>query len=360
MAVLPKDRVQSAKEWLDLMSDPAFAEKAASKRKSRRLSRRTQPVAMSTTQTSKKSKLPLVMGTVAGLALVAGAGVFLAPQLSPGDAERDVEVSSNAASPSQDFTQDNAVTGIIAATEGADLELPADLGVPAEPEIAAAPQEPDVAEQLASLEPEPAAPELPPMDTRQGIVEAGVITSGWTVEMPFTQAADENGLIESVGDNAPAAIPEGQRLVAIDGQPVEGFAQAMEILRAGSPEDGGRSLMASLTVVEADGTAEITVPVELPVVYETTLANGFAFRSQFADSRWITRVVDVPASQQDGLRSGDILIALLPENEEIADIVTLRTLLAREIEAGSATLRMAVRRDGSMWVGEMTTGAGAG
>lgn len=209
LAVLPKDRLQSAKEWLDMMEDgqgnvtplnvaPPTAPKVET----------PTPAA---SQPAPKSKLPLLLGTAAALALLVGAGVMLMP------GGEDTSAPTTAALAPAEPTSGTA------ATEAAPTET-----AMAEPAAKPAPDVPETS--VATATPEPAEPapvivEEPPVAIEQQpmpviVEEAAPVIVETEVERPVVGGpviVEDTAATPAV---RPTPRPENSEIAALP-EPVE-------------------------------------------------------------------------------------------------------------------------------------------
>lgn len=148
LAVLPKDRLQSAKEWMQMMEGEqgnVTALKVGG----------TPATELAVPPAANKSKMPLLLGSAAAVALLIGVGVFT---LSGGEdapvVQEPVAVAPAAVEPAAPAVVE-APTAVVEAPAPPVQEVPAPVTetAPVAPEVAAAPAggaEPVIAEQAAT------------------------------------------------------------------------------------------------------------------------------------------------------------------------------------------------------------------
>ncbi|MEM1066407.1 MAG: serine/threonine-protein kinase, partial [Pseudomonadota bacterium] len=340
MAVLPVERVQSAEEWLQLIAEegrpitgntyPTTAPAPTTGEPQPLAPPAPSTIGGMPKRTSRARNAGLVLAcSVVGLVAAGGAAVTVLTntQVGPGEffARSSPEVSAN---PAPADEQSHSFIETRGTEEGSHRPI-------ALPRIAA-PRAP--IEMVREL------------DTAGGTTQT--IASGWSVSLPFKTVSPESLIISETEDGAPASLTPGWRLVAINGEAVTSYRDALVRARAGQPAPGAHSVEVGLVLADPEGgqLTELTLP--LPIVHETKLANGLIFTSRRVDGTWTTVVADVPG-HSTGLRSGDVLVALLPTKEPIADGTSFNELLTREIDAGRSELQVAIRRNGSMWIETM-------
>ncbi len=340
MSILPKDRVQSSREWLDMIAGRKPVPPAPAPSPAVRLDEARAAVKP---QVAPKRRLSLVAGSLAALAVVGGALVLIGP---PDRADLPQTAVASASAPP---TVPSMPPETVAAGAATSVET-------APPSAAAA--EPTRTAVAVAVDPQTngAAPAASGAGLPAPLALDGSVTGDWTVDFPFTTAAADPLLIEAVVAGAPATLAPGNRIVAVNGKPVSALHDAVAIARSGQVAADGRSAAVTLLVEDRASGGVVAQQLDVPVVHETEFASGLRLRSRFENGAWVTKVAIVPAGQQGGLRSGDVLVALMPSQEIFEDVATVRTLVAREMDAGRDLVRVAVRRDGSMWVETLALG----
>jgi hypothetical protein len=142
LAVLPKDRVQSAKEWVEMM------EGAQGNVTPLKVATATAAPAEMAAAAEQKSKMPLLLGSAAAVALLVGVGVFV---MSGG--EETAPVVEQASTPATETPAPDTT-----AVETAEAQVVAET--PAEPDVAVAPDSAVVAEEPVEEEVAAVAPEV--------------------------------------------------------------------------------------------------------------------------------------------------------------------------------------------------------
>ncbi|WP_375254284.1 serine/threonine protein kinase [Yoonia sp.] len=414
LAVLPKDRIQSAKEWVKMMDGvegnvtPLNVAQAAI------------PAARPAPAAEQASKLPLLLGSAAVVALLVGVGVMT---MSGGDDApvaqtpvidgTAVEETVGAETVTEPAPEGNAVAAAleeeVTATPADQVAEDAPVAIvrPAlGPEAAAiaevpatAPRpEPVATPDLASViaEPNPTFPEqilaFPIADvgiasfdlpdapaiiatTGEGpvvdifavtpgneiiedpaIVEPTVaeITSTWTVVLPFTPASETSNIIQSAGTVAPSWVAPGIAINSVNGTPISAINDIPAVLRDITPVDAlTPTLPVTFSTTEPGTGIQSDQFWFLPVVQQLTLADGTQFETVFSGAGWRTTVSELAAGQTGGLQVGDVVTSYIPASEAIDGRDTLSDIFARERELGVSQFTFAVQRDGSLWVASL-------
>ncbi|WP_373634841.1 protein kinase [Yoonia sp. SS1-5] len=232
LAVLPKDRLQSAKAWIDMMdgnTDNVTALNVAG----------AAPVAAVAADegTQTRSKMPMLLGSAAAVALLIGVGAFVAtgndtPEATPvaaapevstavPEAPANVEVETAAVAPVETVTTPEVTTPVTTAPEAPTVTTDDAAVAPVE-EAAAPVTEPVVeapAEEAPAAEtPEPVGPVVITTDTGTDAAEEApngpVIVSGTeaaTLPVPAVRPAVRPESVEIAAApviEAPAPLPE--------------------------------------------------------------------------------------------------------------------------------------------------------
>jgi serine/threonine protein kinase len=189
---------------------------------------------------------------------------------------------------------------------------------------------------------------------RETVPGVGVMTNGWTVDLPFTTESHDSLVIASSTGPAAVVLVPGLRITSVEGQPVASLAEAVSVIQAAKPQDAEQAFDVALSLQGADGGEVVVQTVRVPVVHYAELPNGLSFQSRFVEDGWITTVSDAPQDQGSGLRPGDVLVATMPSREPIIDVGALRDVILRDANSGKTAVSIVVRRDGLMWVEDMT------
>jgi len=400
LAILPKDRMQSADEWVAMLNQ------------SRHLSRvpsQTVPLssaAAATLDAERRPGLVPLFGSVAAVALLAVGGLYLAGLLPTGTATQEATVAPvDVVEPApvvQAAAPEPAVVGTIetapafewtqmqsvaenarftaaeqirtaeaaaqvaiaqaeAATEARRLEeiATAEALAAQEAEAArlaevAAAEAAAEAERLAEAEAAAEADRLAEAEAEAAAqAEAAnvpLLQSNWSVEKPFTTGAGNTRITAATGD-APDWARAGTEIVAVNGTPVSTMEEFDEALRASAIPQDAVSQPMQLTVKR--GGAESTVDWEPAIIQETQLSDGTVFMTRFNGEAWSTQVTTIAEGETE-LQVGDELIAYMSTSEPVVERTSLPSIFTRELQNGTEEFSFAVSRNGSMWVAYYT------
>lgn len=407
LGILPKDRVQSAQEWLDIMD--------GTRRKSRVVTKplpKSSAAAATLAAEKKSSKVVPLLGSVAVVALV-GFGALVGTgtvELPSGGTEFGEATVGAAATPVTAVVQPAPAVPIETVTTSVEPPAPVveDIAV-AEPSVrAVAPPLPapvqaavapvtsleiDLAEAVPTVfDVAPIAEQAPDMQTPTepvflqtllapvraqikfpglfgvsddvfslapeakvtptpvmiDVLASPVLASAWSVKLPF-QGENDTTTIGSVGYVAPAWALRGTEIVAINGTPVEKMSDVNRVVMdTQMPSETGR-LPVVFTIKDKDADTTTEQPWQLSVVQETAMSNGLTFHTSFDGTAWVTEVIAIGAANTD-LQVGDRIIGYVPTSETLTERTSIADILSREIEAGTEQFSFAVARDGSIWV----------
>ena len=333
LAILPRDRLQTAAEWKAMMTAETPAkrtsksQKVISKIPSRRLSQHTKrpPVAV-----KKKKKAPNATRNVSAVAIsLAAAGVLIgATLLAPAD------------------QADTAM----ATVQTAVVETP----VTTTPVVTAdAPQAEETVEIAATASISPASgPSTLPTSWADGQV-----TLGWTAELPFV--LDENGVVQTA-DASQLPVPIGSRLISINGQDVAGLGAINAAINDAVTASDGKSAQMVLGWAQPESTNTFSTQLPVDVIYKTAFNSGVHFETRYAGETWVTYVTQTPAVQGFPLELGDEIVALVPENRRIIGATSLAEVTSEAWAQDRTELKLAVRRANTLWVADVSVTQKAG
>jgi serine/threonine protein kinase len=360
LAVLPKDRLPSAKAWLDMMDG---------------VTGNVTPPHQKTKSDSAPSRLPLLLGTAAVLAIVAGGAFFLTrDDAAPAPTEAaptETAAIAPAPEPEPEIVAEAAPEPVAPAPEPepdpepvtADIatptpDAPAAIALPAMPTPTApasssedaTPSLPATPDEIAAIGAGPAL-DITPVVPSDAVLGAGLVAAP-SVLVPFAATADAPATIASVNDTAPDWATPGTVITAVNGQDISSLAEIGPILRAGLAPDA-TDITATLTGTAPDG-AVIEQDATFAIVTGFALENGLAFQVLPDGDTWRTIVTAAPEQAAGGLQLGDIVTSFIPTSEQIDSRDALVDLFNREAENGTERYTFAVQRDGSMWVASLT------
>lgn len=168
-----------------------------------------------------------------------------------------------------------------------------------------------------------------------------------TVRLPFVAAPADPTVVADVLPTSPQWMQPGQRLVEVNGQPIQDGAALPTMLGQGV-DLATVSELKAIIGYEATPGADIVRKMEtLPVVVEMRLANGLAFNMVDTPTGTQTVVAAVPAGAETDLQVGDVLLVYRATGETIGTTGALSAILERELSGGVATFGFTVQRRGS-------------
>jgi hypothetical protein len=367
IAVLPRSRFQSAAEWLAAITSKAPQVQAAPTNAvaarptsmpgiARFPSTPFKPKVGVDEAPAKPRKLrgiPILAGGSAAVALVFGG--FLMTGVGTGGNTRTEVPVPRAAAPVEVVQDTGSATGKAEAAKAFQSAMSSVATEPSSnPSQTTAPVTRSTGTQAAELAPARV------ILAREAVPGVGVVTTGWTIELPFSTASSEDLTLTKASGPAASGLVPGLRVIAVDGQPVSGLSDLTSLMQTARGNSDAAIIRVDLTLQAADGGQVTSQVVEVPVVPYIDFPNGLSFQSRLTAGSWVTEIASVPLAAGGGLQIGDVLVALMPGREPVGHIDGLRDLILRETAAGKTTLSMAIRRNGLMWVAEMTVGAGAG
>jgi serine/threonine protein kinase len=330
MSVLPKERIQSAREWISAISDgkDAKTQRLAEPTPTRQVTPMTRVTRMEAEASRKKIGPVVMVGGVLALAVVA-IGVSLAMP--------DSDTATVARVPAK------AVTAGTAAAEA--------------PKPAAAPV---VEETAAVVQPDPApvAAEAPPVPqpvatqpaAQPGRPDVSPMTSNWTIALPFAAAASSSTMVDSVSEGAPLWMEPGMQITAVNGTPIESLLDIPAILRQTQTPGELPVLTATLTTLAEAGASPVDQTVDLPVVHRLALISGAEFLIHWADGAWRTEVVALPNDYNGEMRVGDIIVGHVGSGQRLDGPTSLKKVLEEALLTGAGNTTLAVQQGEQMWV----------
>jgi tRNA A-37 threonylcarbamoyl transferase component Bud32 len=154
---------------------------------------------------------------------------------------------------------------------------------------------------------------------------------------------------------SPDWVQPGQRIVEVNGSPVQDGASIPMLMAAGVD----LAQMSEVNVIfgyeDQPGGNIVNKMASLPVVGRLQLENGLMFEMESVGPAVRTVVASVPESAADGgLRMGDVLVAYAATGETLGTETALREILMREAANKVATYGFAVQRAEGIAVGSFT------
>ena len=400
--VLPKDRIQTAKEWLEMISGGVSELPTATKA--------AKPAAGETTTDSgepTKSGSKMLLMTTAIVLVTAGGGFAVWKGMAPAPAEVTVnEAVDTAVVPANETDTGTGIEAPVVVVDTPVEDTPevvadvvADTPVEDTPEVAAdvmadTPVEdtPEVIADVVADTPVEDTPEVvadvvadtPVEDTPEVVVanlattmDAGTpvettpaetetaVVAEQTVEpsnvetvgtlgflpvasayLPFSEREDQPGVIAKLGNNAPDWAKVGQQITAVNGVPIESFAQINPTLR--NLENLG-DLDSVQVVFNIDGS-DMQQSATLDVLSGVVLPAGLELQMREMQDGTTRPVAITSQKFANSIKVDDILLTYLDTGEKIGVDLSLDELLLREINKGDTKLNFIIDRGGKKWI----------
>ena len=170
-----------------------------------------------------------------------------------------------------------------------------------------------------------------------------------TLQMPYVPDPDAPDRVAALLPWSPGWMRPGQRIVEVNGKPVQDGAALPDMLGA----DVDLAAYASYRVIfgyQAEPGGEVIRQVAtLPVVHSLRLPDGLAFDIRPTATGVETVVTALPVGGQTTLQIGDVLQTHLQTGERLDSLTALTGLLGQDRgHNGIATYSFAVQRDGAV------------
>ncbi|MBR2656093.1 MAG: serine/threonine protein kinase [Loktanella sp.] len=357
LSVLPKDRLQSAKAWLDMM-DGVQGNVTPLNRGA------VAAPANTATESKTPSRMPLLLGAAAVVALLVGVGYVVtgndpAPEIAasvapaPAPAPAPFVAATPAPAPTPEPSAPAETANVVAEPPSAATLPNGPLARTTPAAETAAPALPDTPDVIAQVGTGPAL-DITPIVPSNEIIASGLVPV-WSVQLPFNAAEPGSDTIGQVSSDTAEWVQPGVVVTSVNGTDISAIAEITPALRASTDTTPDTTeVTATFTVLTPDTGASQEHDLTLPVVYGFSLPNGLAFESGFADDSWRTFVTAAPEDTSGGLQVGDIVTSFIQTSELINERTSLLDIFNRESENGTERYTFAVQRDGTMWVASLT------
>jgi hypothetical protein len=164
--------------------------------------------------------------------------------------------------------------------------------------------------------------------------------------LPFSDSADQPGIVARIGEDAPAWVQVGQQITAVNGVPIESFAQINPTLRSMENLGDLDSVQAEFTI---DGT-EDPQSANLAVVSGLVLPAGLELQMREIPDGTVRPIAITSQQARNSIMAGDVILTYLDTGEKIGVDVSLDELLLREINKGNTKLNFIIDRGGKKWI----------
>lgn len=347
MGILPNERMQSANDWLAHMMNEEVKETET-------------PVALAAMNQQKQFPMtPVLLGSTAAIAVVAGAFLFLGgSDPAAENASEDVAAvtepdaavetpsvvapapSTETSSATESAAQSTEEQAVVASTEP---ETPTTANVSgvdffvnmntSQPDLIAAPRTNVTSQSGTESRAQNAVTER---------ADTSALTTSVVAADPFVLST--NRVIQSTSFDD---LPVGAQIVSVNGETVETNAQVIEQLNSLATANVSGGTFEVTFGLSTDGTlSEQTITAQKE--RQTVLPGGLTFAVRNNGDAWTTEVVRAPAGSS--LQNGDQLVSYLATSEEINGWQSLQDILETGAQNGTTRFSFAIRRDGIIWV----------
>ena len=366
LAVLPKDRVSSAAEWLQLMGDDGTGSNRVTQLEIVRAEGGEDEAAVADApgnDAMPAARAPITRPAPNPSRSMANATKTVAPE---------VQVAS---SPLPRLLATAAAIGavILGVATQTDLLKSSEPEVLVQPGVTTQPELPNVSDVAGTESVTPSEPVVVPTpDTDDVAVDTQAAESTETAQ-PVVEAVEtpvEEAFVPALASTWTLALPAGlsfedgagdARVQAVNGVPAQTQAE-FDAAVQGSVDPGASTLIDVQVATGPSAADAVEQNLGLAVVHRSELASGIRFETSFDGSAWVTRIAAIPAGLSFDIELGDQVVALLNTNQLIDQAGSMQSVLEGAISDPGGTVVLAVKRDEVIWavdmpVAELTAGA---
>lgn len=194
----------------------------------------------------------------------------------------------------------------------------------------------------------------PPNDAAAGLT----FEQERAVRIPFVADVYDPALVAARLPWSPEWLQPGQRIVEVNGSPVQDGASIPTLMAAGVDLATMDEVNVIFGYEDRPGGSIVNKMASLPVVSRLKLPNGFLFETESVDTGFRTVVAGVPSGvTEGGLVLGDVLLAYAATGETIGTGTALQEILTKELANDVATFVFAVQRMDGVAVGSFGIGS---
>ena len=164
--------------------------------------------------------------------------------------------------------------------------------------------------------------------------------------LPFSESADQPGIVARIGEDAPAWVQVGQQITAVNGVPIDSFAQINPTLRSMENLGDLDSVQAEFTI----GGTEDPQSANLAVVSGLVLPAGLELQMREIPDGTVRPIAITSQQAQNSIMAGDVILTYLDTGEKIGVDISLDELLLREVNKGDTKLNFIIDRGGKKWI----------
>ena len=176
-----------------------------------------------------------------------------------------------------------------------------------------------------------------------------VLTSTWSVELPFHSSGSASNIIGTVKGNAETWMQPGGAILAVNGTQITAISDIDTVLHETVELGDSTDILVEFEIGDmATGTTS-SHKTTLPIIQEIRVLNGTRFQTVFVNGRWQTQVVANLDPASSDLKIGDILIADLTTSERFSTRDAIAVMINDRVAKGQEQFKFIVDRDGSNW-----------
>ena len=164
--------------------------------------------------------------------------------------------------------------------------------------------------------------------------------------LPFSESADQPGIVARIGEDAPAWVQVGKQITAVNGVPIDSFAQINPTLRSMENLGDLDSVQAEFTI----GGTEDPQSANLAVVSGLVLPAGLELQMREIPDGTVRPIAITSQQAQNSIMAGDVILTYLDTGEKIGVDISLDELLLREVNKGDTKLNFIIDRGGKKWI----------
>lgn len=177
---------------------------------------------------------------------------------------------------------------------------------------------------------------------------APVLTSDWSVRLPFRGAPNAPNTVDEVVFAGWGWLKQGVDIVSLDGQAISSIAEIPSLLTQSQSIGDKTQLDVMIGVDEGGDAGPREYVLILPVIQQIAMSDGTEFEASLRGGVWQTVVTKVSDGGGGSLRQGDVLLNYLRNGQDINQRDSLYEYLAPDLEAGLKTIPVTVRRSGDI------------
>lgn len=191
-----------------------------------------------------------------------------------------------------------------------------------------------------------AAGKAPPRVAETGATMTEPFTLALALRMPFLPDSTAPDRIGALLPWSPDWMRPGQRIVEVNGKPVQDGSRLPAMMFEGFDLTGQKNLKVIFGYQAMLGGEVIRRVETLPVVDILTLKGGLTFESLQTPTGILTVVSVLPVTGETDLEIGDVLLTYAPTGEAVGPASALAEILRREAKNDVSTYGFSLQREG--------------